>query len=201
MLNRPASAGGGKRPALKGVSHGLPGRAAFLLADEDPAEFERHAAVWLAAWAPRDPHEHAAAETAIRCRWREERADRLEALVLTDLFAAGRLSDPAAAEAAKAAAFKALGTLLRYRARIEREHRAALQALETLRQRRLTAAPAQRPSEPERSPSGAIGASPAAAIPATPVALDRVLPSEPEPARPMNRHQRRAMAAINRRAA
>ena len=82
----------------------------------------------LAAWAPRDLHEHEAAEAAIRCMWREERAVRLEALVLTDLFAAGRLPDPAAAEAAKTAAFKALNTLLRYRARIEREHRAAMQA-------------------------------------------------------------------------
>ena len=195
----PASAAGKARSALNGVSHGLSGRTFFLLADEDPAAFERHAAVWLAAWAPRDPHEHAAAETAIRCRWREERADRLEALVLTDLFAAGRLPDPAEAEAAKVAAFKALGTLLRYRARIEREHRAAMQALESLRQRRLAPAPVQRPSEPERSPPGPISASPDA--PAVSMVLDRPLPSEPESARPMNRHQRRAMAAINRRAA
>ena len=56
--------------------------------DEDPAEFHRHEALWLAAWRPRDLHEHAAAEAAIRCMWREERADRLEAVVLSDLFAA-----------------------------------------------------------------------------------------------------------------
>ena len=42
--------------------------------------------------------------------------------MLTDLFAAGEIADPAERQAAKAAAFKALGTLLRYRGRIEREH-------------------------------------------------------------------------------
>ena len=133
----PATAAGKARAALNGVRHGLCGRTFFLLPDEDPAEFLRHEALWLAAWRPRDLHEHEAAEAAIRCLWREERADRLEAQVLTDLFAAGELADPAEREAAKAVAFKALGTLLRYRGRIEREHRAAMQALESLRQRRL----------------------------------------------------------------
>ena len=122
----PATEAGKARAALNGVRHGLCGRTFFLLPDEDPAEFLRHEALWLAAWRPRDLHEHQAAEAAIRCLWREERADRLEAVVLTDLFAAGNLPDPAEAEAAKAVAFKALGTLLRYRGRIEREHRAAM---------------------------------------------------------------------------
>ena len=144
----PVTAAGNARAALNGVRHGLSGRTLFLLTDEDPAEFERHAAAWLAAWAPRDRHEHEAAWAAIRCMWREERADRLEALVLTNLFAAGRLPDPAAAEAGKTAAFKALNTLLRYRARIERERAQAMQALEALRQRRVARAEAPRPSEP-----------------------------------------------------
>ena len=38
---------------------------------------------------------------SIRAMWRELRADRLEAQVLTDLFAAGGLADPAEAAAAK----------------------------------------------------------------------------------------------------
>lgn len=200
----PAAIDHAGRLAPNSVRHGRCGRAFFLLPDEDPAAFERHEALWLAAWAPRDRHEHEAAAAAIRCLWREERADRLEALVLTDLFAAGRLPDPAEAEVAKAAAFKALNTLLRYRARIEREHRAAMQALEALRQRRLAPTPAERPSEPERSPSAAVLASPAppaAAVPRAAVAVDGTLPSEPEPARKLNRHQRRALAAINRSAA
>ena len=89
--------------------------------------------------------------------WREERADRLEVQVLTDLFAAGKLADPAERDAAKAVAFKALGTLLRYRGRIEREHRAAMQALESLRQRRLgpcRRTTTERTRAPRRHPGG-----------------------------------------------
>src|SRR5215213_5792000 len=48
--------------------------------------------------------------------WREIRADRLEVVVLGDLFAAGEIEDEAERDAAKAAAFKALATLLRYQA-------------------------------------------------------------------------------------
>ena len=152
----PATDAGKARSALNGVRHGLSGRTFFLLPDEDPAGFERHESVWLAAWAPRDLHEHEAAGAAIRAMWREERADRLEAVVLGDLFAAGRLPDPAEAEAAKAVAFKALNTLLRYRARIERELRVAMQALEALRRRRRPHRPPRRdranPSAPAPAP-------------------------------------------------
>ena len=204
----PATEAGKARAALNGVRHGLCGRTFFLLPDEDPAEFLRHEALWLAAWRPRDLHEHQAAEAAIRCLWREERADRLEAVVLSDLFAAGKLADPAEAEAAKAVAFKALGTLLRYRGRIEREHRAAMQALESLRQRRL-ARPVARPDEPEPALPAAApppAAAPAAAVPVTtvpasPHAVTAAPRSEPEPAPALNRHQRRALAAMDRRRA
>ena len=118
----PATDAGKARSALNGVRHGLCGRTFFLLPDEDPAEFHGHEAMWLAVWKPRDLHEHEAAGSAIRAMWREIRADRLEAAVLTDLFAAGEIADDAERQAAKAAAMKALGTLLRYRGRIEREH-------------------------------------------------------------------------------
>ena len=118
--------------------------------------------------------------------WREIRGDRLEVQVLTGLFAAGRIEDAAEREAARAAAFRELGTLLRYQARIARELAAAMAELRALRQRRL-AATAPRPDEPE-------GTSPAAAPPVPP----RVR-SEPEPA--LNRHQRRALAAMARQRA
>jgi hypothetical protein len=184
------------------VRHGLCGRTFFLLPDEDPAEFQKREAMWLAAWSPRDLHEHEAAEAAIRAMWREIRADRLEAQVLTDLFAAGEIADPAEAEAAKSAAFKALGTLLRYRGRIEREHRQAMEALDALRQHRLARAPARPPErEPAPAPS-ATSAAPAATPPepaAIPLQAVAPLPSEPEG--PLNRHQRRALAAMSRRRA
>lgn len=192
----PASEAGKVRAAVNGVRHGLSGRTFFLLADEDPAEFERHEAAWLVAWAPRDLLERHAAEAAIRCLWREERADRLEALVLNDLFAAGRLVDPAEAEAAKTAAFKSLSTLLRYRARIEREREQAMQALDALRQRRAARAATPRPGELEATRPAAT---------ATPAELPFVAPrvalrTEPEPPA-LNRHQRRALAAMDRRRA
>ena len=197
----PTSDTGKARSALNGVRHGLCGRTFFLLPDEDPTEFLRHEALWLAAWRPRDLAEHAAAEAAIRCMWREERGDRLEAVVLTDLFAAGELADPAEREAAKAVAFKALGALLRYRGRIEREHTAAMAELEALRQRRL-ARPMARPSEPEPAMTAAApppaATIPIAAVRATTRGSAATLPREPEPAPALNRHQRRALAAMER---
>jgi hypothetical protein len=179
----PATAAGKARAAMNAVRHGLSGRIFFLLADEDPAAFAAHEATWLAVWAPRDLHEREAALAAIRTMWREIRADRLEAAVLGELFGADALPDPAERAAARDRAFKALSTLLRYRGRIEREHRQAMAALEELRRRRLGAPAPVRRREPEPAP-----VAPAAVAPR---------PSEPEPSG-LNRHQRRALAAMTR---
>ena len=189
----PATESGKARAALNGVRHGLTSRTFFLLADEDPEEFRQHEAVWLAAWRPRDLEEHEAAAAAIRAMWREIRADRLEVLVLTDLFAADRIADEAERAQAKLAAMKALGTLLRYRGRIEREHRLAMATLTSLRQRR-PATGTKRPTEPEEH-----AAAPADA--AAPTVAAATVRSEPKPPPPLNRHQRRALAAMSRRAA
>ena len=98
--------------------------------------------------------------------WREIRADRLEVAVLTDLFAAGEIADDAERQAAKAAAMKALGTLLRYRGRIEREHRQPWRASDALRQRRLAQPSPARPHEPEPPPAAPmVDDPPAAAVP------------------------------------
>ena len=203
----PATAAGKARSALNGVRHGLSGRTFFLLPDEDPTEFQAHEAMWLAEWSPRDLHEHEAAACAIRAMWREIRADRLEAQVLTDLFAAGKIADEAERQAAKATAFKALGTLLRYRSRIEREHDRAMAALESLRQRR-PARSAARPSEPDApSRPPAVAAPPRLSTTSPTLATTNTKPPaatvqhEPEPPPALNRHQRRALAAMSRRAA
>ncbi len=206
----PASDAGKARSALNGIRQGLCGRTFFLLPDEDPADFREHEATWLAAWSPRDLHEHEAAAAAIRATWREIRADRLEAAVLSDLFAAGAIVDDAERQAAKVTGMKALGTLLRYRSRIEREHRQAMDALDALRQRRLSGPSPARRHEPEPLPAAPLADGPPAAatarratsagpslVPAT--ARAAVPPSEPE--RPLNRHQRRALAAMARHAA
>ena len=182
----PASADGKGRAARNAVRHGLSGRTFFLLPDEDPEEFAAHEAECLAAWRPRDHAEREAAQAAVRAMWREIRGDRLEVQVLTGLFAAGRIEDAAEREAARAAAFRELAMLLRYQARIARELAAAMAELRALRQRRL-AATAPRPDEPE-------GSSPAAAPP-----VPLRVRSEPEPA--LNRHQRRALAAMARQRA
>ena len=179
----PTSEAGKARAVRNGVRHGLTSRTFFLLTDEDPGELQRHEATWLAAWRPRDLHEHETASAAIRAMWRESRADRLEAQVLGDLFAAGGIADPAEAQAAKDRAFQALGGPLRYRARLKRERRLALEAL---RRRRLDV-PAPRPDAPAAAPEP-----PAAKVAAAPPR------SEPEH---LNRHQRRALEAMARRAA
>ena len=192
----PATDTGKARSALNGVRHGLCGRTFFLLPDEDPAEFRRHEALWLAAWAPRDLHEHEAAEAAIRCMWREERADRLEALVLTDLFAADRIADQAERRGRQDGRLQGAG----HAAALPRPDRArarrAMQALEDLRQRRLARRPRARPSEPEPTmPAAALvrGACPAHSpqpLRHAPTHRHRRIsgaraarPSEPEPAR------------------
>ena len=172
---------------LNGVRHGLTGRTFFLLPDEDPEEFRLHEAQWLAEWRPRDLGEREAALAAVRAMWREMRGDRLEALVLGELFAAGKIADVAEREAARAVAFRQLGTLLRYQARIARELRAAMATLDTLRQRRLAPAATARRSEPD-------GSADAPSMPDLPAAV----PMRSEPERSLNRHQRRALAAMER---
>ncbi len=167
--------------------HGICGQTFYLLPDESEAEWRQHESLLLASLAPRDALEHEAALAAIRAMWREMRADRLEAQVLTDLFAAGRLEDPDEATAAKAAALKALGAMLRYRGRIEREQRHAMQALDALRQRQLRRAPAPPPA-----------AVPSESEPPAAVAGQAMLPSEPEDGPRLNRHQRRALQAMER---
>ena len=86
------------------VHHTLTGRIFFLLPDEDPAEFAAHEAELLATYRPRDHAEREAVLAVVRAMWREIRGDRLEAQVLTDLFAAGRIEDQAQREAARARA-------------------------------------------------------------------------------------------------
>ena len=193
----PATDAGKARSARNATRHGLTGRTFFLLADEDEADWREHEVLWLATWAPRDALEHEAALAVIRAMWREQRADRLEVQVLTDLFAAGRLADPDEAAAAKAVAFKALSTLLRYRGRIEREHRQGMQALDALRQRQLRRAPALVRNELE--PARSMVAAPTRGT-NEPEArrAEGALPSEPDRPAPLNRHQRRALQAIER---
>ena len=105
----PVTPAGKARSALNGTRHGLCSLYFFLLPDEDPQAFALFVADFLAVLGPRDHAEHQAAERAALAKWRVMRADRLEAEILTELFAAKALPDEAEARAVRAAATKALG--------------------------------------------------------------------------------------------
>ena len=178
----PVTAAGKARSALNGVRHGLSGRTFFLLPDEDPAEFPTHEATWLAAWRPRDLAEHDAALVAVRALWREIRADRLEAA------GAGRpVRAPAGSrtqaerEAARAAAMSRWPRCCATAPGSSASSPPPCASLRALRQRRLVRSPPR--DEPEPPPAAEI----------------QLVPDEPE--RLLNRHQRRALAAIARKRA
>jgi hypothetical protein len=190
----PVTAEGKVASARNAVRHGLAGASFFLLPDEDPEDYARHEALWLRTLDPTDLAERDAALAAVRAMWREIRADRLEAQVLGELFAADAIEDADEARAAKQMGWRALSTLLRYRARLQREHDRGLAALDALRHRPRPVAAVSR-SEPE--PARAV------APPAPPrlAAARADVPDEPEPPRAVNRHQRRALAAMRRKRA
>lgn len=181
----------------------------FLLPDEEEA-YARYEATWLVKLDPRDLAERDAALEAIRTRWRQARADRLEAQVLADLFAAGDIEDEAQRSAAKREAMRGLATVIRYRSRFEREHDRAVDRFDALRDRpdadeSIVEESDRSTSEPE--PTAAASPSPASSTavssPTPPVAQPAAntgVPSEPSPHRPLNRHQRRALAARARQA-
>ena len=197
----PVTAAGKARSALNGTRHGLCSAEFFLLPDEDPEAFAALSRSVLTALAPEGDIQHRLARQAVQAMWREARADRLEAVILTDLFAADALPDRAEAAARREKAMRSLGTLLRYRARIERDRARALQALASLRGR-SPAAPAPAPApvaartnEPERAaPPPPPPAQPAAP---TPRPLGPLGTSEPK-SHPLNRHERRRLAALER---
>jgi hypothetical protein len=138
----------------------------------------------LGSLGPEDEAERQAAERAAQAMWRESRADRLEAEILADVFAARGLEDRAEAQAALQAAMRMLAVLIRYRGRIERDRDRALEAFHALRRRPRPAETAPPPalrSEPESS----------AVMPGT---------SEPEPTPRLSRRERRRRAALQRQA-
>ncbi|MEK0086197.1 hypothetical protein [Benzoatithermus flavus] len=206
--HRPAE--GKARAAPNATRHGLGATRFYLLPDEDAAEYQAFRDDLLAALHPRDAAERHAAERAIQAMWRQSRADRLEAEILGELFAAKEIQDQAEAQAARQAAFRAMSTLLRYRGRIERERERALAAFHALRRQLPPAAP---PPASTNGPGAASPAAPAPAAasgtnePAAPASPDlrRLAPlrngtSGPAPVRPLNRHQRRRLAALERQA-
>ncbi len=202
----PATPEGKARSSLNGTRHGLCAAEFFLLPDEDATAYEALLVDHLALVRPRDGFERAAATRVAQARWREARADRLEAGILTELFAADRMADAAEARAAREAATRALGTLLRYRHRIQRDLDRALAELHQLKRRSAVAEERPEPtgtSEPKPAPA-AVGRlvlpGPRLAASAPPPAQARTSEPGHAPGSP-NRHERRRLAALERKAA
>ena len=204
----PTTEAGKARSAQNGTRHGLRGGPFALLSGEDRVA-ALHAAV-TSDWGPRDAYEHRWVMELVTCMWRQ---DRLRALELATLTAAATESPPTKATMKKLLAFA------RYGARIDKDIGRALQALRVLRNRPYdwidelqdgTFEPARsQPQEqnctndlsPRTSEPG--GRTPAAPLPPDPAPLPTAEESRtPEPdLPPLNRHQRRALAAMLRRRA
>ena len=216
----PATPEGKARSALNGTRHGLRGSTFTLLPDEDPAAWAALLDGYLARFRPADAAELACVERLAACDWREGRLLRLEA----EMLFAGR-GDTAEPDPRLGWS----RTLPRYAAAIRRDRKEALEQLEMLRaaRPRLPAQPtladaarfrwlAERieravaegpvtPANDTREPEAQPGAEgePAPETPATAAAHaspNRVTP-EPEPQRPLNRAERRRLAALARRTA
>ena len=197
----PVTDTGKARSARNGTKHGLRGGPFALLPGESFAGFAAlHAAV-AADWRPRDAYEKRWVVELVAAMWRQ---DRLRAIELATLTA---VQGPASE-----ALVKQLLTFARYGARIDKDMAKALQALRALRNRPDAELDACKeckdctcePGQPEPTPRNFTNdLSPRTPEPgdAAPEPLPADGTPEPGPAAPLNRHQRRALAAMRRRRA
>ena len=199
----PTTKAGKARSAGNGTKHGLRGGPFALLPGEDrDAYTELHAAV-TADWRPRDAYERRWVMELVAAMWRQ---DRLHGLEIAALTAAAAESPPSEATVKK------LLTFARYGARIDKDIGRALQALRVLRDRPdacigqapdgtcepAVAAPLEQNRTNETLPRTA---EPEPATPAPTMGSIQSASSTREPAPRLNRHQRRTLAALRRKAA
>ena len=189
----PTTTAGKTRSARNGARHGLRGGPFALLPGEDRGEFTAlHAAV-TADWRPRDAYERRWVMELVTTMWRQ---DRLHALEIAALTAAAEESPPTEASLRK------LLTFARYGARIDKDIGRALQALRVLRDRPAACLgdvpnDTSEPAVTEPPPNRTNETPPRTAEPTPQPPAART--SEPGPR--LNRHQRRALAAMQRRQA
>jgi hypothetical protein len=182
----PVTDAGKARAARNGTSHGLRGGDFCLLPGENGEELALLERAVAADWHPRDAFERHWAAELVAAMWRQQRLRRLELKALATADAEEEISE---------ASLKRLQTLGRYGARIDADIGRALRALRVLKDR----ATADLAEAPPRTPE------PDAATP-RPVMPSPVRTLEPEtaehacPAPPLNRHERRRRAALERRA-
>ena len=192
----PTTEAGKARAARNGTRHGLRGGPFSLLSGEDHEEFAAlHTAV-TADWRPRDAYERRWVHELVTAMWRQ---DRLHGLEIAALTAAAAESPPTEAT------MQRLLTFARYGARIDKDIGRALQALHVLRDRPDACIEESHNDTPEPD-----ALAPQATI-RTNETPPRMLDPEPTPPPPasrtpepgprLNRHQRRALAAMRRRQA
>jgi hypothetical protein len=129
----PVTPEGKARSALNATRHGLCARTMVLDDGEDAAALADLRAAFLARWQPLDAAEAHLVEELVFAAWRQIRLRAVEGAVLMQ-----------AATGAPPGGLPTLATLLRYRARIERDARAATEQLLALRRgRKELAEPAQ----------------------------------------------------------
>ena len=121
----PVTIDGKARSAANANRHGLRAGPFRLLADEDPAAFNALLQALLARHNPADAVERHWVEGLAMALWRQRRADHLEDRILD-----------AGTDEPETARLPSLDTLLRYRARIERDIRHAEAQLDSLRRAR-----------------------------------------------------------------
>ena len=192
----PTTQAGKARSARNGTRHGLRAGQFSLLPGEDREEFAAlHAAV-TADWRPRDAYERRWVTELVTAMWRQ---DRLHGLEIAALTAAAAESPPSEATVKK------LLTFARYGARIDKDIGRALQALRVLRDRpdaSIERSPDDtcEPGEPQPHEQIRTNEKPPRTLEPKPAPTPPAIGTA-EPGCRLNRHQRRALAAMRRRAA
>jgi hypothetical protein len=178
----PTSPEGKARSAANARRYGFRSGEFWLLPDEDPDAFAALHASKVRLLAPVGEDEEALVRDFVCAEWKAIRADRLEAALLGDVFAAETAGE-------RLRLTRSLGTLTRYRAQIDRDQQRALKTLLALKDaRRATARRAG--DSPQSRPDAPV----ALVCTNEPSALEAALPPGP-----LSRAERRGLAAIERR--
>ena len=183
----PVTVEGKARSAMNATRHGICAVRPTLGPDADTGELDALRAALVARHQPHDAAEAHWVEELVFVAWRQERLRALEAAVLA------RAMEPE--PEGDAPALPSLATLIRYRARLERDWRRAGEALDELRYARQRLLP--RPRLRTMADAPELPATPRTNEPARP-APQGTLPDAPDRMPPLNRHQRRALKAMER---
>jgi hypothetical protein len=192
----PASPEGKARAAANARGQGFRSSGFWLLPDEDGAAFEALCRRQTAELGAVGEAQGALVLELVQAVWKQARADRLEAVLLDDIFTA-----ESAGERLKLV--RSLGTLVRYRNALLKDHGRALRRLGELQaqaRERPPEKPDVAPDTAPAAPEAARAAVPPGARTNEPTNHHAAPPTPPraEPDRPRNRQERRRRAALER---